>query len=137
MSWGRVLDEYIFIKISHVTGKIKRSNIWKRKEEKNEKMKKWKNEKMKKMKFHQKYFISSKILSMLRITWRQHGLSVHTTSPLVLPRENLKENFWKNIFLAELRKLSSWNYSSHKASRGTFQSFTISHDPPYSPRSCF
>ena len=37
MSWGRVLDEYIFIKISHVTGKIKRSNIWKRKEEKNEK----------------------------------------------------------------------------------------------------
>ena len=133
MSWGRVLDEYIFIKISHVTGKIKRSNIWKRKEEKNEKMKKWKNEKMKKWKNE----ISSIILSMLRITWRQHGLSVHTSSPLVLPRENLKENFWKNIFLAELRKLISWNYSSHKASRGTFQSFTISHDPLNGHRSCF
>lgn len=82
---------------SHYTGKSKRSNISKRKMKKMKKLK-IKNEKMKKMKFHQKYFISSKILSMLRITWRQHGLSVHTSSPLVLPRENLNSNISGKIF---------------------------------------
>ena len=87
-----MLDEYIFIKISHVTGKIKRSNIWKRKEEKNEK-----NE------------ISSKIFYFIKnsLNVKDYMETTRPIGPHIItfgtPSWKPKfKYFWKNLLLAEL-----------------------------------